>query len=421
MNSRRTRIAILLAGALIACLSSGLFARPDVSSSSARRAPADDRMEVQALQAQVQALQAQEQALQTQVLELKEQQSHLLQQADEQARLLEQFKQISFALQPAAAPETFPIAPPADAPRRQPGTSDSSRLDWILGGFAVFACALCAIFLLRMRKPPELERALRPSGAGGHTAMPAADAEPALPPPVHPILPALPDWDSASPALDLQAAEIFAPEESAQAHDSTIELAEIMLSFGRVNSAAEALAGFIENNPKEAVAPWLKLLEVYRESGQRAEFDRIARKLNKTFNARAVNWDNFDDSRDPARGLEEIPHIVTRLQQLWATRECQAYLQYLLHDTRDETRRGFSLTAIDDILCLNAILEHDLGPYTGPVDDFSFAHGAGETAPPTETAGRDRAPGNPPVTECRLEGDSPLEGDSQPETTTLPD
>ncbi|MDR0634981.1 MAG: hypothetical protein LBF91_08395, partial [Azoarcus sp.] len=359
MNSRQTRVAILLAGALMAGLPSGLFARPAASSPAAHRAPADDKTEVQALQAQVQALQAQEQALQAQVLELRKQQSHLLQQADEQARLLEQFKQVSFALRPATAPETFPTAPPADAPHRQPETPDSPRFDWMLGGFAIFACALCVIFLLRVRHPPEPERALLPPDEGDHTATPAADAEPSLPPLVHPILPALPDWDSASPALDLRAAEIFAPQENVQAHDSTIELAEIMLSFGRVNSAAEALAAFIENNPKEAIAPWLKLLEVYRESGQRAEFDKIARKLNKTFNARAVNWDNFNDSRDPTRGLEEIPHIVSRLQQLWGSRECQAYLQYLLHDTRDETRCGFSLTTIDDILCLNAILEHD--------------------------------------------------------------
>ncbi|MDR3214356.1 MAG: hypothetical protein LBT71_10645 [Azoarcus sp.] len=369
MNSRRTGIVLLLAGMLIACLPFDLLARPRVPPPTAQPAPVDASLE--AANREVHALEAR-------VRELAEMQTRLLQQMDEQARLLEQVKQAT-----GGTFTGFSAVPPMDALPLQPEAPTGFRFNWVLGSAAVFACALCIILLLRMRQP-ETGSAAHASGADAATVTATVtdpDTKTTLPPPVHPILPALPDWDPASPALDLQAVEVFAPEENIRAHDSTIELAEIMLSFGRVNSAAEALANFIENNPKDAITPWLKLLEVYRESGQHDEFDRIAQRLNRAFNARAVNWDNFDDARDPSRGIETMPHIVNLLQQIWGTRKCQAYLQYLLHDTRNETRRGFSLTAIDDILCLSAALEYDLGPYTGPMDEF---YNPENGAPPTE-------------------------------------
>jgi hypothetical protein len=192
----------------------------------------------------------------------------------------------------------------------------------------------------------------------------------------------LPAWDTDSPALDVQSFKV--PPVEARSHESTIELADIMMSYGRVNSAAEALANFIENNPKEAFTPWLKLLEIYRTSGQRTEFDKIAQKLNKTFNVWTIDWNNFNNARNMPMGLDAMPHVMARLQQHWGTRECQAYLHRLLHDTRNETRRGFPLTVIDDILCLNDILEQAIGPYTGPANAFD-PEATAINAPQTET------------------------------------
>lgn len=158
-------------------------------------------------------------------------------------------------------------------------------------------------------------------------------------------------------------AQLSPAEAEVEEHDSAIELAEIMMSFGRVHGAAETLAEFIRNNPKQAVTPWLKLLEVYRAAGLRAEFDGLARQLNKTFNVKAVTWDNFEDARRMPDSVEKLPHVLARLQQLWGTRECQAYIQTLLRDNRDGTRQGFPLNIIDELLLLAAILEQHLGPY----------------------------------------------------------
>ena len=268
----------------------------------------------------------------------------------------------------------------------------SVSINWMLGGAALFTLALCIILLLRMYRPKTLDESmtLKESEYHEHSSslfgpIPSApDTDTGTRPfSVRPLAPLLPDWDSASPALDSQSLKALEAKENITSRHSTVELAEIMLSFGRINSAAEALANFIENYPKEAFLPWLKLLEVYRTNGQRTEFDKIARKLNKTFNVWTVDWDNFNDALTPVHGLETMTHIVKRLQELWGTRECQAYLQYLLRDTRDETRQGFPLAAIDDILCLNDTLEHYLGPYTGPINAFSIDQA--DAAPPTET------------------------------------
>ncbi len=163
--------------------------------------------------------------------------------------------------------------------------------------------------------------------------------------------------------LDTLAPIDEAVEETADEHDSAVELADIMVSFGRVQGAAETLADFIRSNPKQAITPWLKLMDVYRLAGMRMEFDALARQLNKTFNVKTVTWDNFDEARKPVKTLEDLPHIARELTRIWGTRTCQAYLEKLLRDNRDGSREGFPISIIDDILALAAILEDELGRY----------------------------------------------------------
>lgn len=152
-------------------------------------------------------------------------------------------------------------------------------------------------------------------------------------------------------------------DEPVEEHDSAVELADIMISFGRVHGAAETLADFIRSNPRQAVTPWLKLMEVYRLAGMRMEFDALARQLNKTFNVKAVTWDNFDDARKPVHSLEQMPHLIGNLTNCWGTRECQVFLEKLLRDNRDGLREGFPISIIDEILTLSSVLEEQIGRY----------------------------------------------------------
>lgn len=171
----------------------------------------------------------------------------------------------------------------------------------------------------------------------------------------------LPDAKASTPkAIDSAGAE------PAEEHQSAVELADIMMSFGRLHGAADTLSEFIRGNPKQAVTPWLKLLEVYRAAGLRAEFDAMAKEFNKTFNVITVTWDNYDDLRMNTVSVEHMPHIIAHIEQTWRTRDCQVYLQRLLRDNRAGTRAGFPFSVIDDILMLSAVLEEELGPALPP-------------------------------------------------------
>ncbi len=179
------------------------------------------------------------------------------------------------------------------------------------------------------------------------------------------------DWTP--PADDLSAhssAPLPGEEALEEEHESAVELADIMMSFGRVQGAAQTLADFIRHNPKQGVSPWIKLLDVYKAADMRGEFDGLTRQLNATFNVKVVSWDEFDAVRVAAETLESMPHIVARLNELWPSRECQVYLHTLLRDNRDGTRQGFPIAVVDEILCLLSLLNELAGPFRAQPGDF---------------------------------------------------
>jgi hypothetical protein len=59
---------------------------------------------------------------------------------------------------------------------------------------------------------------------------------------------------------------------------------------------------------------------------------------------------------DPRHVLErQFPHVVERLVLLWNRRECGDYLRSLLVTEQGESRRGFPLALIEDLLMLDAV------------------------------------------------------------------
>lgn len=134
--------------------------------------------------------------------------------------------------------------------------------------------------------------------------------------------------------------------------DPVMELAEIMLSFGRVNGAAQTLQEFIEANPKAALQPWIRLLEIYRDGGMRADFEALATNLNQNFNVEVVHWNNALPGERVEMSLELLPHIRDQIDALWGKPACYDYLQQLLRDNRDGQRTGFSLPVVKEILLL---------------------------------------------------------------------
>ena len=159
-----------------------------------------------------------------------------------------------------------------------------------------------------------------------------------------------------------------------------MELADIMLSFGRVKGAAQALQEYIDHNPQEALQPWIRLMDVYRMAGLREEFDNVARNLNQHFNVEIQQWDPAeptlnrhtidmvleDDAGQPvppppvqpkAANLEDLPRIMQKIIDLWRDGDVVAYMQQLLRDNREGKRAGFPLQVVSDMLFLVELKE----------------------------------------------------------------
>ncbi|HRL78488.1 MAG TPA: hypothetical protein PK440_21120, partial [Candidatus Accumulibacter phosphatis] len=142
-----------------------------------------------------------------------------------------------------------------------------------------------------------------------------------------------------------------------------IELAEIMLSFGRVSGAARTLEEYIAALPQESIRPWIRLLHLYQRSGMRKEFEALTVKLNRNFNVEILRWDagRTGDELElvPLAGapttpetLEDIPRLRDEIVALWGKPECQGYLENLLRDNRQGKRKGFPLAVAEEILFL---------------------------------------------------------------------
>lgn len=154
-----------------------------------------------------------------------------------------------------------------------------------------------------------------------------------------------------------------------------MELADIMLSFGRVKGAAQALQEYIDNNPQEALQPWIRLMDVYRMAGMKDEFQTVATNLNRNFNVEIQQWDLasplgehvldlvLDDALPPqpvaprAESLEDMPRIMSMVCELWPTGDVVGYLYQLLRDNRGGQRIGFALPVVEEILFLVELKE----------------------------------------------------------------
>jgi hypothetical protein len=158
-----------------------------------------------------------------------------------------------------------------------------------------------------------------------------------------------------------------------------MELAEIMISFGRVKGAAQALQEYVDSNPQESLKAWIRLLEVYRMAGMRKEFEKVARDLNMNFNVGVQRWeptvepeseglvDVILDTEPVARGnrlaggkvegIEGMPAITEQVLRRWNDGSVIEYMNQLLRDNRGGTRLGFSEPVISDILFLLELKE----------------------------------------------------------------
>lgn len=184
----------------------------------------------------------------------------------------------------------------------------------------------------------------------------AADHGPATPP----VSPATVDIPLTPPVADLSADQRTV-EVSFNDGNSALELAEIMLSFGRIRGAAETLALHIEENAPDNVQPWTMLLDLYRRGDMRSEFEALAAQMRTRFNIRIPSWEESTTPVSGLKALEDYAHIVWRITNCWGEQECMDYLHDLVHDNRAGNRSGFPLEVVEEIVLLMHVLEEGYG------------------------------------------------------------
>ena len=137
--------------------------------------------------------------------------------------------------------------------------------------------------------------------------------------------------------------------------DQAVELADIMMSMGLTAGAAQTLSDQVHGHPKQALFHWLKLLDIYRRSNMRWDFEQAARDMRMYFNVQAPGW----GTESSAISIEDYPHLAEQLQSLWPGTECVEFLARLLHDNRGGSRNGFPQSVAEEILLLQQILAAD--------------------------------------------------------------
>ena len=156
------------------------------------------------------------------------------------------------------------------------------------------------------------------------------------------------------------------------------ELADIMVCFGRIKGATQALEEFLVRDPGAALAPWMKLLEIFRANDMREEFEACALKLRGHFNVAPASWEfageclgkpielvdennmSIEELLQKLPTIGTLPHIKENILKSWATPEGLAYLTHLLRDTRDGKRSGFPLAIARELQFLLELLENRL-------------------------------------------------------------
>lgn len=243
-------------------------------------------------------------------------------------------------------------AAPVPPPVPQPAQPESGHwLEMLLSaiGGGIFA-SLAALFLTRRLKSAAAAnpqpQPVWPLAATSETSPPPAAPAPE-PAPADP----LPDPSPAMEPVEVQEND----------RDSLLRLTEIMLSFGRVRDAADALAQYIDEASPDQIQPWTMLLDLYRRGNMPKEFEHLAGRMQERFNILLPTWDEAKSDDNGLRSIEDYPHIVAPLTENWGRQECMDFLNSLVKDNRSGERRGFPLEIVEQIVLLMRVLEDGYG------------------------------------------------------------
>jgi hypothetical protein len=263
----------------------------------------------------------------------------------------------------AAAPLATSLPSPSSAPAAPP--AEEGMAAWVLA-----AAVLGGLTFLWFRRRAAVAKSALPARAARAASRPAS-AQPAGRPPAPSPAPPQPADGMQRDTAPLPAAAPETVDREREEMDHALDLAEVMLSYGRTTGAMQALRDYLRDHPTNSVRPWLKLLDLHRQTGMREDFERAAETVHRHFNVRVPGWDEGvsgvplrdffeDEEQQQILGLEQLPHILAQVQATWPGAGCLEYLRHLLVDNRGGGRMGFPVSVVAEILLLEDILNDRL-------------------------------------------------------------
>ncbi len=127
---------------------------------------------------------------------------------------------------------------------------------------------------------------------------------------------------------------------------------DFFIVLGRQQAAIDLLLGHLRATGGGSGLPYFKLLQIYRQQGDEAAYERTRDRFNQRFNAQAPDWQG-----DLAAGrcLAQYPEVIARLQRAWPQPlRAVAELEALLLWRADLD--PFDLPAFHDLLTLHALV-----------------------------------------------------------------
>ena len=152
-----------------------------------------------------------------------------------------------------------------------------------------------------------------------------------------------------------QAAQDLGVSDLAQA----TEKASVFVTLGRPAQAIDVLRDHIDHEPKSSAMAWLMLLDLYRQTNRREDFDEVAERFHSEFNAVTPEWSQGMAPLHDA-GLGAFPYLIARIRDTWPTAAAKGFIEDLLYDNRGGSRLGFSIPAFRDLLLLHSMVDEYL-------------------------------------------------------------
>lgn len=133
--------------------------------------------------------------------------------------------------------------------------------------------------------------------------------------------------------------------------------AEFYLLLRQPENAVRLLRESIEGDAPLSREPalWLMLLRVYRQERMQDAFNGLRTEFAQLFNIAVPEWEEAEQAVQQKSLERDFPRILNRITSLWDSQYCADFLDSLLRDDREGTRRGFDLDVAEELLLLKGV------------------------------------------------------------------